>query len=122
MTILLTMGAGALALSALAAPGPRSLPLRRGVYVVGSAECVGASSASKAWFGGGVMIHQPHASCDLVQASRTGPMTWEIAKRCFEYGNHARPFAVVDRIRIVSHTEYELNNRFGRFDAHWCHG
>lgn len=116
MNALALLAAGAVALTTVA-----GLPLRRGAYVDASGECRGAS-ASRSWFeGAGYIIQHHHARCELKSVTRPGPRRYAVAKRCYEYGDRLKGYDVVDRIRIISEGEYQLDNRFGSFHARWCH-
>jgi hypothetical protein len=113
----------ALAAMALSAPTPLksgSLPLRRGVYVDVGAGCAGAASSAKSWFGGGYVIQASHAQCKLKAVIRSDRTHYLVTLRCNENGDPTMPFVVVDHVRLVSHTEYEMTNRFGRFRSRWC--
>lgn len=120
MSALAFLAAGAVALTPVAGAAPHALPLQRGVYDESSAGCRGAT-VSRSWFGGGYVIQHPHARCEFRSVTRLGPRRYAVAKRCYEYGDRLKRFDVIDRIRIFSRDEYQLDNRFGRFHARWCH-
>ena len=96
-----------------------SLPLTRGVYVDVGTSCRGAATSERSWFGGGDVIQASHAHCDALSASRKGPARYLVVNLCRAEGA-AASYRVVDRITVVSSTEFELENRFGRFHARWC--
>lgn len=114
--------AGVLALAASSAIAGGSLPLRHGRYVDVGSECLGAASSAKSWFGGGYVLQAPHVQCQPVNVAHVAPDRYRVVARCFENGDRALPFTVVDHIRLIGHTEYELQNRFGAFRARWCPG
>jgi hypothetical protein len=99
-----------------------SLPLRHGRYMDVGSECLGATSASKSWFGGGYVFQASHVQCEAVRVAHVAPDRYRVVARCFENGDRTLPFVVVDQIRLIGHTEYELENRFGAFHARWCPG
>ena len=103
-------------------PAKGGLPLRHGRYVEIDAPCLGASSSSESWFGGGYAFQAPHVQCKAVQVARLAPDRYRVVERCFENADRARPFAIVEHVRLLSHTEYELENRFGAFRSRWCPG
>lgn len=109
-------------LATSASAATHSLPLRRGVYAEVSTDCHGAPSSARSRFGGGYVIQHPHAQCLVRSAARAGPSRFVVTERCFEYGDRTKPFDVVNRIRVLSRTEYQLDNEFGRFHARWCRG
>jgi hypothetical protein len=117
----LALGLASLAALASAdAPAGASLPLERGVYIDSGSPCRGAASAARSWFGGGFVIQAPHARCELKSATQAGPTDYVVSLRCYENGDPALPYDVVDKVKIVSPREYQLENQFGRFQARWC--
>ena len=98
-----------------------SLPLEHGVYIEAGTPCRGADSAAHSWFGGGYVIQGPHARCELKSAARSDPTNYVVSLRCYENGDPTLPYDVVDKVKIVSPHEYQLENQFGRFQARWCH-
>jgi hypothetical protein len=111
-----------LSLIASAAVAGGSLPLRHGRYVDVGSECLGAASAGKSWFGGGYVFQAPHVQCQAVKVARVASDRYRVVDRCFENADRSLPFVVVEHIRLIGHTEYELTNRFGAFHARWCPG
>lgn len=111
-----------LSLAASSAIAGGALPLRHGRYVDVGSECLGAASSAKSWFGGGYVFQAPHVQCEAVRAVRVAPDRYRVVARCFENGDRKMSFMIVDHIRTIGHTEYELKNRFGRFRARWCPG
>ncbi|HXQ12294.1 MAG TPA: hypothetical protein VN805_14960 [Caulobacteraceae bacterium] len=99
-----------------------SLSLRHGRYVDVGSECLGATSAGKSWFGGGYVFQAPHVQCEAVRVAHVAPDRYRVVTRCFENADRSLPFVVVNHIRLIGHTEYELKNRFGAFHARWCPG
>jgi len=99
-----------------------SLPLRHGRYVDVGAECLGSASSGRSWFGGGYVFQAPHVQCQAVKVAHIAPDRYRVVARCFENADRTLPFVVVDHIRLIGHTEYELKNRFGAFHARWCPG
>ncbi|MGH3426607.1 MAG: hypothetical protein ACRDQZ_03380 [Mycobacteriales bacterium] len=116
-------GAAALAtgfLLASAATASHSLPLRHGRYVAD--DCAGAPSSTSSWFGGGYVLQSPHAHCDAVSVARLSPNRFRIVARCFETSDGRHRFHLIDRIHLIKHREYELENRFGGTHARRCPG
>jgi hypothetical protein len=109
------------ALAALGlAGGGQGLPLRHGDYVEAATPCTGAPSSARLWFGGGYVLHTPHAHCEARRHRATGPADVEVSLRCYEQGERAAPFARRDHIAIASHTEFTLANDFGHGRYRWC--
>jgi hypothetical protein len=110
----------ALAAASLAASAPTvqgSLPLRHGRYVAVDAPCFGAPSSAESWFGGGYVLQSPHADCTV---ARVAVDRYRVVVRCLENGDRSLPFTLVERIRLIGHRQYELDNRFGHVHARWC--
>jgi hypothetical protein len=107
---------------AQAGAGGEGLPLRRGVYVEAGMPCQAATSASRLWFGGGYVLQSPHAHCEARRHRRAGPGAYVISLRCYEQGERAAPFDVLDHVGVISRTELSLDNDFGRFRYRWCRG
>src|SRR5665213_3058034 len=122
MNATLTLAFSILALTSFSAREAERLPLRRGHYVDVNSGCFTAASATGTWFGGGYVIQAPHASCELKTVKRLGPHDYSVLMRCYENGDRAMPFARNDHVKIVSHTEYELENAFSKFRSRWCPG
>jgi hypothetical protein len=120
MNTVLGLGLAVMMLSVTTSPTTGSLPLRRGAYVDVNAGCGVAPSSAKMWFGGGYAIQAPHAKCELKSLSRSSPTQFTVSMRCFENGDHAKPFELIDRISIVSRSRYQLTNSIGRFEFRWC--
>jgi hypothetical protein len=120
MNTTLTLALSILALTSSSTRESERLPLRRGHYVDVNSGCFTAASAAKTWFGGGYVIQAPHASCELKTVKRLGLHDYTVSMRCYENGDRAMPFARNDHVKIVSHTEYELENAFGKFRSRWC--
>jgi hypothetical protein len=106
------------------APGGDSagLPLRRGTYVETSGELGGADSSDQVWFGGGYVIQAPHAQCRLVSVTKHGKADYVVVERCLANGDATMPFRLVNHIHVVSHREFQMVNREGRFQFHWRRG
>jgi hypothetical protein len=122
MSTISSLALSVLALAATAGADRQSLPLRPGVYVDAGSECRGAASSAKTWFGGGFVIQAPHAQCTLRSVAHPHSDTFRVVKQCNENGDVGMKFRLVDHIRIISPTEYQIDNRFGRFHSRWCHG
>jgi len=82
----------------------------------------GAASATQTWFGGGYVIQAPHAHCSVKSVAQEGGADYLVTAECRENAEPASTVERVDRIRIVSDTEYQLENAYGRFHARWCRG
>ena len=122
MSIFISLALSVATLAAAPGANAGSLPLRPGVYVDASSVCRGAPAAARTWFGGGFVIQAPHARCVLASVSYRRPDTYRVVKTCYENGDPKLTFRLIDRIKVISPTEYQLENRFGRFTSHWCHG
>lgn len=95
------------------------LPLASGVYVDVGAPCRGAPTSARTWFGGGDEIQASHARCEPLSVVRNGPRRYVITSACRADGSPTA-YRVVDRIKVISSTEYEIENGFGRFHSRWC--
>jgi hypothetical protein len=115
------LAVGLASVTAVASADDASLPLERGVYIESGSPCRGADSAAHSWFGGGYVIQAPHARCELKSATLADGADYVVTLRCYENGDPTLPYDVVDKVKIVSRHEYQLENQFGRFHARWCH-
>jgi hypothetical protein len=112
-----------LAFAATIAPPPvqaGDLPLRRGAYVEASTHCGDAASSDRTWFGGGYVLQAAHAQCSLVSVRQHGKADYVVVERCFANADRSMPFTLVNHVHILSHREYRLVNREGRFRSRWC--
>ena len=122
MSTIISLALSVVTLAVAPSANAGSLPLRPGVYVDASSVCRGAPASAMTWFGGGFVIQAPHARCVLASVSHPRPDTYRVVKTCYENGDPKLSFRLIDRIKVISPTEYQLKNRFGRFAARWCHG
>jgi len=119
----LLVGAAALAslvLLASAGTSADSLSLRHGRYVDVAADCSGAPSSASSWFGGGYVLQSSHAHCEAVRVERLASDRFHVVASCYESSDARLTFRLDERIRLIGHHEYELENRFGRTHARWC--
>lgn len=97
------------------------LPLERGVYVDTRTSCRDAAQADHSWYRGtGYLIEAPHAHCKAVRVRRMGRRIYEVDQTCRDEAMPNSDYMVLDRIEVLSPTEYSLRNNFGHFHARLC--
>jgi hypothetical protein len=119
MSALPALGA---ALIAVSAPMHQvGLPLERGAYVDVRTSCHDAAMAAHSWYRGtGFVIQAPHANCKAVHVRRMGKGVYEVDQTCRDEAMPNSDYMVLDRIQVLSLTEYVIRNNFGRFHARLC--
>jgi hypothetical protein len=119
MPILSAIG---VALIAVSAPSHSTgLPLERGAYVDVKTSCREAAMANHSWYSGsGYVITAPHAHCQAVQVRRFGKRVYEVDQTCRDEAMPKSDYMVLDRIQVLSPTEYVIHNNFGTFHARLC--
>ena len=119
MNMLIIIASGALALAA-AHPHPGGLPLTRGVYVETGTPCREAPMSARSWFGDGYVIQGPHVRCEATHVRRSGLGQFVVSEICRDEMAPDQSYRVTNSVRVISPTEYQIENRFGRFQARWC--
>ena len=120
MTMLAIIASSVLTLAAAHHSDAGGLPLNRGVYVETGTSCSGAPMSARSWFGDGFVIQGPHVRCEATRVRRQGQDRFVVSEICRDEMAPDQSYRVVNRIRVISSTEYQIENRFGRFQARWC--
>jgi len=98
------------------------LPLTHGTYGRVGADCRSLSAADRVTFSGGYVLQSADSDCTATRTRAASSREFVVSMTCSNaQAGVQQSMRLTDRIRVLSHIEAVVANRFGTFHYRFCH-